>query len=150
MLAASFLLIHSMIATVNFLGPCVVKFAQWASSRHDLFDEDFCHRLAVIRDATKTHKWSKTEEALKVAFGEEWEKRLKMDPVPIGSGCVAQVYRGELIEEGRKKTREVAVKVIHPHVKVRTERAGKSIHHYTCLAISTCSCFSHDTSTGNL
>jgi aarF domain-containing kinase len=50
---------------------------------------------------------------LRMAFGERWRDVVDVDSDPIGSGCIAQVYRGRIKATGE----EVAVKVIHPHVK---------------------------------
>ena len=30
-------------------------------------------------------------------FGPSWRERLRLDRTPIGSGCIAQVYRGEVL-----------------------------------------------------
>ncbi|CAE7461962.1 Adck2, partial [Symbiodinium microadriaticum] len=50
------------------------------------------------------------------AFGKDYEKRIKVDRTPIGSGCIAQVYRGTLtLEDGTQQ--DVAIKLIHPHVR---------------------------------
>lgn len=72
--------------------------------------------------------------------GKEWRKEIQIDPSPIGSGCVAQVFKGKLLRDqtctgvatatsqGSKtstdkmsvtipKDTAVAVKMIHPHVE---------------------------------
>ena len=42
---------------------------------------------------------------------------MTLEPKPIGSGCIAQVYRGDLLLEDGKSVQKVAVKLIHPHVR---------------------------------
>jgi aarF domain-containing kinase len=53
--------------------------------------------------------------ALRDALGDDWAAIVAIDThaPPIGSGCIAQVYRGTLRATGER----VAVKVIHPQVK---------------------------------
>merc|ERR1712136_180256 len=44
-----------------------------------------------------------------------WEEHIELEHEPVGSGCMAQVYRGRLqLSTGARETREVAVKVRHP------------------------------------
>eukprot|EP00053_Salpingoeca_punica_P019117 m.191590 g.191590 ORF g.191590 m.191590 type:complete len:603 (+) comp17571_c1_seq1:71-1879(+) len=97
-------------------GPAYIKFVQWASTRNDLFSDEFCDRAKAMHSNARKHSWAHTEEALVVAFGKDWHTFIQLDPTPIGSGCVAQVYRAQLQLPGQKP-RPVAIKVIHPFVK---------------------------------
>jgi len=47
-----------------------------------------------------------------------WEEFLKLDPEPIGSGCIAQVYQGRLLKPTPQYpvNTKVAVKVQHPGI----------------------------------
>jgi len=136
------------INAVTYLGPASIKFFQWASSRRDLFDADFCDHLAVVQNQVKPHSWAQTDKALKKALGEHYQEFLEVEEEVLGSGCIAQVYKARLLmkegEGGEKEMergqgwtktmpvhasssssfsssspsyREVAVKVVHPHVK---------------------------------
>ena len=98
-------------------GPTFIKLAQWASTRSDLFGEKAASVLSKLRDNTKPHKWSKTVDLLEAEFGDVWEDVLCIDDQrPIGSGCMAQVYKAKLkmgvgaLPPGT----ELAVKVQHP------------------------------------
>ncbi|GMF11952.1 unnamed protein product [Phytophthora lilii] len=93
--------------------PTVMKFLQWASTRRDMFPASFCDRFEKFHEHAPMHSWQQTEDALRMAFGDKWRDVLEVDSDPIGSGCIAQVYRGRI----RETNEEVAVKVIHPHVK---------------------------------
>ena len=138
---------NMFINAVTFLGPASIKFFQWASSRRDLFDADFCDRLAVVQNRVKPHSWAQTDKALKKALGAHYREFLEVEEEVLGSGCIAQVYKARLLfkegeggveEKGQGWTgafspflassppassasspsyREVAVKVVHPHVK---------------------------------
>jgi predicted unusual protein kinase regulating ubiquinone biosynthesis (AarF/ABC1/UbiB family) len=123
--------------SIEVAGPTFVKLAQWAASRPDMFPDEFCRRFAVLHDSTTPHAWEHTAECLEKALGTGWEQRLVLEPVVIGSGCIAQVYRGVWHDvpsgssgagEGgadsggkpRGGTR-VAVKVGHPDIHEKVE-----------------------------
>lgn len=93
--------------------PTVMKFLQWASTRRDMFPASFCDRFERFHEHAPEHSWFETEDALRMAFGAKWTDIFDLEREPIGSGCIAQVYRGKLRASGEL----VAVKVIHPHVK---------------------------------
>ena len=79
-----------------------------------MFGPAFCAVFSRLQDDTTPHAWKHTERALEEAFGEDWNERVRLDQI-IGSGCIAQVYKGVVFTEDGKE-REVAVKVMHPHV----------------------------------
>lgn len=116
---------------MEFLGPACVKFTQWASSRRDLFDPAVCSRLASIQSHVAPHSEAETDRALAAAFGEAWATEvlaLAEGRAVLGSGCIAQVYRGRLLNvtgdgtgNGNASSRDVAVKVVHPHVRRQVE-----------------------------
>ncbi|XP_025054695.1 uncharacterized aarF domain-containing protein kinase 2 isoform X3 [Alligator sinensis] len=75
-------------------GPTFIKLGQWASTRRDLFSEEFCAKFSKLHVKVSSHPWGHTKQALWRAFGENWKKVLKFkSKEPIGSGCVAQVYK---------------------------------------------------------
>ena len=100
-------------------GALVVKLAQWASSRPDLFGVMTSERFKFLQDHTTPHAWSATLRTLDDSFGAGWAHDLRVEPTPIGSGCIAQVYRGSLRAGSGEDERwtPVAVKVIHPGVR---------------------------------
>jgi predicted unusual protein kinase regulating ubiquinone biosynthesis (AarF/ABC1/UbiB family) len=105
-----------LVWTIEQLGPTFIKFAQWASSRPDIFPVALVRRLKRLQDDVRvTHSMVVVENTLADAFGENWRDQLILDPKPIGAGCVAQVFRGTLKTQG--KTQKVAVKLIHPQVE---------------------------------
>ena len=99
-------------------GALLIKLAQWSSSRPDLFGDAACGRFAHLQDAATPHAWRDTERTLTREFGEGWRERLRVDassPI-LGSGCIAQVYRGQLLGADGV-WRDVAVKVLHPYAR---------------------------------
>jgi predicted unusual protein kinase regulating ubiquinone biosynthesis (AarF/ABC1/UbiB family) len=87
--------------------------------------------LEPIQGQTRPHSWAATVDSLRTLRA-DWEKVLSIDPhsAMLGSGSVAQVYRGQALvtpeaEAGDPTApplpRDVAVKVIHPDVKRQIE-----------------------------
>eukprot|EP00045_Choanoeca_perplexa_P006638 m.57229 g.57229 ORF g.57229 m.57229 type:complete len:557 (+) comp13713_c0_seq1:193-1863(+) len=102
--------------TIQVSGPTFIKFGQWASARRDIFSEEVCRRCSHLHDSVMHHSVTSTESTLDSSFGPTWRDILELEDTPVGSGCVAQVYRAVLSRPG-EEPRQVAVKVIHPHVQ---------------------------------
>ena len=125
--------LHSAIA---LCGAAFIKWAQWASTREDVFPKDLCEALQQLHDDAPQHSYRQTLRIL--------AHELKCDPrlifsqfpkKPMASGSVAQVYKARLRKEvaatcselakPRKLdlnddgTLDVAVKVRHPNVAKR-------------------------------
>ncbi|XP_051975981.1 uncharacterized aarF domain-containing protein kinase 2 [Xyrauchen texanus] len=75
-------------------GPTFIKLGQWASTRRDIFSQEFCDRFSRLHVRVKPHSWAHTKQCMLRAFGEGWRQMFVFDSKePVGSGCVAQVYR---------------------------------------------------------
>ncbi|XP_042351922.1 uncharacterized aarF domain-containing protein kinase 2 [Plectropomus leopardus] len=76
-------------------GPTFIKLGQWASTRRDIFSHELCERFSKLHIKVRPHSWAHTKQCLQRAFGESWRRVLVFESKePVGSGCVAQVYRG--------------------------------------------------------
>ncbi|TSK13439.1 hypothetical protein Baya_0313 [Bagarius yarrelli] len=77
-------------------GPTFIKLGQWASTRRDIFSQEFCDRFSRLHVRVHPHSWTHTKQSLTRAFGEGWRQLFVFDSKePVGSGCVAQVYRAK-------------------------------------------------------
>lgn len=77
-------------------GPTFIKLGQWASTRRDVFSPEFCDRFSRLHVRVHPHSWTHTKQCLTRAFGEGWRQLFIFDSKdPVGSGCVAQVYRAK-------------------------------------------------------
>ena len=115
-------------------GPCLTKFAQWAATRPDIFNTKLCKELEFLQAQSYKHSWAATDRLLQEVYGKNWTTRLQLDKDFVtGSGLVAQVYHGYVLNEQQRPVREVAVKVLHPGVKAAM-LADLSLLHY----IATC------------
>jgi aarF domain-containing kinase len=134
--------------SVEKAGPTLIKLMQWATTRHDLFPPEFITRFSALQDNTRGHKWHDTEKLLIDEIGERYFDLLDFDMndndsskhgdiidhdnkskgkksyrksdkySPIGSGCVAQVYKAKLKQDMKlvPAGTEVAIKVAHPNI----------------------------------
>jgi len=100
-------------------GPTFIKLTQWATTRNDLFPQTFVSKFSRLQDETRGHTWKQTKRTLEESFGKDVHNLLEFEEdKPIGSGCIAQVYKAKL----KKATdlypagTDVAVKVCHPHI----------------------------------
>jgi len=125
------------LRALDAAGPTFIKFAQWVSTRPDMVPKRACLQLATLQTRVRPHLYAQTEATLAAAFGPDWAEALRLEPVPVGSGCMAQVHRGFLLpssggEVGALGTsvgsatvpgegREVAVKVRHPGAREKIE-----------------------------
>ena len=109
--------------SIEGMGPTFIKLCQWASGRPDLFPARATSRFARLHDHVRPHAFAHTERSLAAALGTDWRSRLSLDEAEgelLGSGCIAQVYRGRTVDGST-----VAVKVVHPGVRrvVETDMA---------------------------
>jgi predicted unusual protein kinase regulating ubiquinone biosynthesis (AarF/ABC1/UbiB family) len=112
-----------LLHAVELSGAALIKIMQWAGSRPDMFGPDFCAVFSQLQDDTTPHAWRHTEQALIDAYGENWQDHVEIGEI-LGSGCIAQVYKGWIIDEesssgggDAKRKRPVAIKVMHPNVE---------------------------------
>uniref|UniRef100_A0A2K6S1H6 AarF domain containing kinase 2 n=1 Tax=Saimiri boliviensis boliviensis TaxID=39432 RepID=A0A2K6S1H6_SAIBB len=92
--SVSTLWLHLLLKATETSGPTYIKLGQWASTRRDLFSEAFCAQFSKLHVRVTPHPWTHTERFLREAFGEEWGDILSFENrEPVGSGCVAQVYK---------------------------------------------------------
>lgn len=98
-----------LVKTIQVCGPVYIKLGQWASTRRDLFHPKLCDHLSKLQRQAKVHAWKHTEQTLAENGMENTFE--EFDPVPIGSGCCAQVYKAKY------QGQHVAVKVLHPNIK---------------------------------
>ncbi|XP_029008309.1 uncharacterized aarF domain-containing protein kinase 2 [Betta splendens] len=87
--------LDTLVWVTETSGPTFIKLGQWASTRRDIFSPEFCERLSRLHVKVRPHSWAHTKQCLQRAFGEGWRRVLVFESKePVGSGCVAQVYRG--------------------------------------------------------
>ncbi|KAM8892509.1 putative aarF domain-containing protein kinase 2 [Spinachia spinachia] len=87
--------LRALLWVTETSGPTFIKLGQWASTRRDIFSREFCERFSTLHVKVRPHSWAHTKQCLRRAFGDGWRRVLMFESKePVGSGCVAQVYRG--------------------------------------------------------
>ncbi|KEP66389.1 UNVERIFIED_CONTAM: ABC1 family protein [Hammondia hammondi] len=109
-------------AAATAAGPTYVKCLQWAGTRHDLFPPNLCNFCATFQrqPAGSAFAYPHVALLLRSRFGDNWRDELILDPKPVGSGCIAVVFRGLLrLHKSREKTLWmcVALKVVKPDTR---------------------------------
>jgi predicted unusual protein kinase regulating ubiquinone biosynthesis (AarF/ABC1/UbiB family) len=94
-------------------GPCFIKFAQWLSTRRDIFSDELCECLSVMHEKVQA-TWSAGVSPKEVrTLLENTELPIKwVEDVATSSGSIAQVYFGELVDGT-----QIAVKCLRPGVR---------------------------------
>lgn len=97
-------------------GATFIKLGQWAATRPDVLPELFCEELALLHANAPGHSMAWNEKVIQSAFGKSIDQVFEeFDPLPVGSGTIAQVHRAR-IRQG-SQSRAVAVKISHPHIE---------------------------------
>lgn len=100
-------------ATIQRSGPAFIKWGQWLTTRRELIPEDVREIMSGLFNHVSPHGMDHTRAVFQKDFGKTIEEVFaEFDPVPVGSGSIAQVHRA-VLKDGRK----VAVKVCHPKVR---------------------------------
>lgn len=102
---------------VKNAGPTYVKLVQWIGTRTDIFPPTVCFRCARFHCDAPAHPYAYTEQTLiRAKLTNGHDASLWIDPIPVGVGCVGQVYRG-VLQERSDVYHRVAVKVVHPGIR---------------------------------
>lgn len=94
------------------LGPTFVKIGQIMATRNDMLPEAFCSELLKLQEAVEPLSFEVIETILNNEFNDYHNIFLKIDPVPLGSGSIAQVHKAVLKEDNQ----QVVIKVQRPHI----------------------------------
>ncbi|MCC7005404.1 MAG: ubiquinone biosynthesis regulatory protein kinase UbiB [Ottowia sp.] len=108
------------------LGPIFVKFGQVLSTRRDLLPTDIADELARLQDQVPPFATEEAIARIEAALGQTIHQVFSsFDTIPIASASIAQVHlatlRG-LAHQPNTIGREVAVKVLRPHMVTMIER----------------------------
>lgn len=71
-----------------------IKWAQWASTRPDIFPEDLCTVLASLQSGAPEHSFAFTKKQIEIELGAPvYDIFEYFSSKPIASGSIAQVYK---------------------------------------------------------
>ncbi|KAK2461565.1 hypothetical protein APHAL10511_006028 [Amanita phalloides] len=86
-----------LVRQMSAAGPTLIKLAQWAASRADLFPTLMCEKLGTLHSRGKQHSLDHTKNVIERVFQRPFDQVFEeFDETPIGTGAIAQVYRATL------------------------------------------------------
>ena len=106
-------------AALVAIGPAAIKLGQALSTRPDLVGVKAAENLSQLQDDLPPAPFAAIKQTIEQSFGAPLESLYaEFDEIPIGAASIAQVHRA-ITTEGR----EVAVKVLRPHIEEEFARA---------------------------
>jgi ubiquinone biosynthesis protein len=106
-------------AALVAIGPAAIKLGQALSTRPDLVGERAAENLSQLQDDLPPAPFAAIKQTVESAFGAPLGSLYsEFDEVPIGAASIAQVHRA-VTTDGR----QVAVKVLRPHIEDEFARA---------------------------
>jgi ubiquinone biosynthesis protein len=113
-------------ALVN-IGPAAIKLGQALSTRPDLVGARAAENLSQLQDDLPPAPFAAIKQTIETSFGAPLDTLFSsFDEVPVGAASIAQVHRATTTDG-----REVAVKVLRPHIE---EEFAKAIETYEWAA----------------
>jgi ubiquinone biosynthesis protein len=114
-------------AAFRAIGPAAIKLGQTLATRPDLVGEEAVRNLLDLQDRLPPVPFDIVRREIETSFGVTLDRLFaSVDPEPIGSASIAQVYRA-VAADGRA----VAVKVLRPGVR---EKFARDIETYEWAA----------------
>eukprot|EP00760_Papus_ankaliazontas_P032937 PhM_4_TR6089/c0_g1_i1/m.103610/K08869/ADCK, ABC1; aarF domain-containing kinase len=101
-----------LLYTVQRSGPAIIKFGQWACTRHDMFTKEFRETFSVLYSHVFMHDVRISHQVIADELKPVDELFVDFSATPVGSGSIGQVHIATMRDSGEK----VAVKVMHPNV----------------------------------
>ena len=97
---------HIIYYVLTRLGGVYIKLGQWISTRTDFFPNKLCTILSLLRDQVPPEPFPKTLRTISPILHLD-----SIEPVPIGTGCIAQVHPATF------KGEDVVVKVLRTGIE---------------------------------
>lgn len=108
-------------SALTVLGATFIKLGQVMSTRPDLFSPALISELRLLQDKLPPFPGRTARALIEAELGRSIDEVFsELDEAPVAAASVAQVHRGRL----RENDIEVAVKVLRPDVRRKTERDG--------------------------
>jgi ubiquinone biosynthesis protein len=101
---------REFVSALVELGPTFIKMGQALSARSDLLPEEYIEELSKLQDTIPPIPYEQMRAVLVEELGEEPENLYgELDPVPVASASIGQVYNARL-----KNGQEVVIKIVRP------------------------------------
>lgn len=105
-------------AAFQAIGPAAIKLGQTLATRPDIVGEEAARNLLTLQDSLPPIPFEPMRREIEASFGRPLDALFaSIDPEPVGSASIAQVYRA-VTTDGQ----EVAVKVLRPGIREKFAR----------------------------
>lgn len=94
------------------LGPAFIKIGQFFSTRIDLFGKDTIRYLEDLQDSIEPMPFDYIEQVLHEEYDNYHDIFDEIDPIPLASASIGQVYRGKL-----KNKQDIVLKIQKPNIE---------------------------------
>ncbi len=99
------------------LGPTFIKLGQYLALQPDVIPQDYADEFMKLQDAAAPFPWPQAQQIITEELGDPANFFQEIDPIPIGSGSLAQVHVGTLINGAK-----VAIKILRPGIHEQVRR----------------------------
>ena len=122
-----------LVATLQVTGSLFMKLGQWASTRPDILPIELCKRLSTLHSTTKCIDYPIMFHIIERELGKPVNEVFDtIIETPVGSGCIAQVYKARL----RGSSEWVAIKVKRPSVDESFTRDLQLVNFFArCISV---------------
>ena len=122
-----------LVATLQVTGSLFMKLGQWASTRPDILPIELCKRLSTLHSTTKCVDYPIMFRTIERELGKPVNEVFDtIIETPVGSGCIAQVYKARL----RGSSEWVAIKVKRPNVDESFTRDLQLVNFFArCISV---------------
>ena len=104
---------HSLLVTsLKQSGPMFIKLGQWISTRPDILSPETCKAFSTLQANSAVHPYAESMKLIEIDCPGLLTDIEEINPVPIGVGAVAQVYRAKIKRSGD----QIAIKILHPSI----------------------------------
>ncbi|MCT8268828.1 2-polyprenylphenol 6-hydroxylase [Afifella sp. JA880] len=102
-------------ARLHRLGPSYVKLGQFLATRPDIVGNDAAEALSGLKDEMPPFPTEEAKAIIEINLGRKVEEIFTSFSEPVAAASIAQVHHATRFVDGEE--REVAVKVLRPHVR---------------------------------
>jgi ubiquinone biosynthesis protein len=102
------------------MGPAYLKLGQFLATRPDVVGVVLARDLEALQDRLPPFSQSEAEAVIAASLERPLTQAFASLGPPVAAASIAQVHRGEVMRDGVR--RQVAVKVLRPHVAARFRR----------------------------
>jgi ubiquinone biosynthesis protein len=110
-------------------GPSFIKIGQLLALRPDLIPQEYCDELMQLTDSVSPFPWPEASRIIEEELGDPALLFREIDPVPVGSGSLAQVYAATTLAG-----QSVAIKILRPGIQERVPRDLRRTRLFVLLA----------------